>query len=80
MFDKVVSTLEFDRTWRRRRRVEPDAPPNTVVTYLTVSTSGQAASGRKVEYSARLWPAMPSGMGGRSWECCDEGISAKSRG
>ena len=64
---------------RRRRRVHPEAPSGTVVTYLRVSTSEQVLSGLGIDaqrstvadYAQRKGLTIVA-------EYCDEGISAKS--
>jgi len=64
---------------RRRRRGSAEAPPETVVTYLRVSTSEQALSGLGLD-AQRVTVAAYAQRKGLTIveEYCDEGISAKS--
>lgn len=63
----------------RRRGARVTAPPDTVVVYLRVSTSEQAASGLGVE-AQRVTAQAYAGRKGLTitGEFCDEGISAKN--
>jgi DNA invertase Pin-like site-specific DNA recombinase len=63
----------------RNRRSKPTAPPNSVVVYLRVSTSEQAASGLGIEAqrATALAYAERKGLVVLD-EFCDEGISAKN--